>query len=120
MLRRITPLRGQALLEMIPADTHSAGGVFIPETARQEPATELSRAKLIDPRGTPVKGYVNAIGPWPLVKKGKHKGFQIMPEFKVGDLVIVPAHAGQPLSDGFGHGFKLVDQLAVLAVILPN
>lgn len=117
LMRPVRPLRGQVFLEMLPAEQETDGGIWIPEIARQEPNSELSRAKLIDPRGTPVKGYVRAIGPWPLVKKGKHKGFQIMPEFKIGDLVIVPAHAGQPLSDGFGHGFKLVDQLAVLAVI---
>lgn len=117
LMRPVRPLRGQVFIEMIPADQYSDGGIYIPEIARQDPMTEYGRAKLIRPRADPVRGYVRAIGPWPQVKKGKHKGFQIMPEFKVGDLVIVPAHAGQPLSDGFGHGFKMVDQMAVLAVI---
>jgi len=117
LMRPVRPLRGQAFLEMIPPEQESEGGIFIPETARQSPMSEYGRSRLIHPRGAAVKGYVRAIGPWPVVKKGMFKGFQIMPEFKVGDCVVVPAGAGQALSDGFGHGFKMVPQLSVLAVI---
>ncbi len=117
LMRPVRPLRGQVFLEMVPPEQFSDGGIFIPEIARQDPMTEFGRAKLVMPRGQPVTGYVRAIGPWPVVKKGKHKGFQIMPEFRIGDLVVVPAGAGQALSDGFGHGFKMVDQRVVLAII---
>ena len=120
LMRPVRPLRGQVFIEMIPPEQESDGGIYIPESARQDPMTEFGRAKLVHPRGEPVKGYVRAIGPWPLVKKGKYKGFQVMPEFKIGDMVIVPARAGQPLSDGFGHGFKMVQQRAVLAIVEPD
>lgn len=117
LMRPVRPLRGKVFLEMVPPDQLSDGGIYIPEFARQDPMTDLGRAKLVRPRGEPVRGYVRAIGPWRVVKKGKCKGFQVMPEFKINDLVIIPAGAGQRLTDGFGHGFKMVDQADVLAVI---
>lgn len=102
---------------MLPADAHSPGGVFIPHMARQEPETEHGRHRLMNPRGEPFQGFVRAIGPWTVVKRGRHKGFQIMPEFKVGDRVVIGTHAGQALKyDVAGH-FRLVEQQEVLAVL---
>lgn len=117
--RSVRPCRGKVLIEMIPPDEVSPGGVFLPEQVYSV-ASDTGRSKPLTPRGATVRARVISIGPWPLVKKGPKKGFQLMPEFKEGDLVIVSAHGGTYMSYGTNQRLRMVRQSGVLAVLTEN
>jgi co-chaperonin GroES (HSP10) len=53
------------------------------------------------------------MGHWPAAPNGKHH----LPEFHVGQTVLVAKHGGQQLHRDFGGKFKLVKQSAVMAVV---
>ena len=112
----IRPLRGQCLVEMI-APPETIGTIHLPEVAVQPPQTEHGRDKIIEPRGPPYMGVVVAMGGWPLVRKGKYKGFQIPSDFKTGDTVIVHPRAGTRLERDLGERYRLISQRAVMAVV---
>lgn len=113
--RSVKPCRGKVLIEMIPPDDVSPGGVFLPEQVYSV-ATDTARAKPLTPRGATIKARVISIGPWPIIKKrGKH--FQIMPEFHEGDLVIVSAHGGTYLSYQTNQRLRMIRQSGVLAIL---
>lgn len=116
-MRHVKPCRGWCLVEMLAPESVSAGGVNIPESAIQPAQTEQGRDKTISPRGTPIRGIVVEIGPWPVVEKGPKKGFQKPPDFRLGDTVVVPPKAGIPFRWAHGRPLKLVHQEDVLALV---
>jgi co-chaperonin GroES (HSP10) len=107
----IKPLTGQVLVEMLPPETESAGGIVFPQRSRSP--EELTQAH--DPsicKEPPAQAVVRAIGPWPQ-KNGKC----VLPEFGIGARVVVSAYSGQKLRRGIGENFKLVNTEDVLAVL---
>jgi len=94
----IRPLTGQCLIEMLPPEL-SPGGLHIVEWKGQG--------------NPPVKAIVRAMGHWPAAPNGLHH----LPEFHVGQTVLVSKHGGQQLHRDFGGKFKLVKQSAVMAVV---
>ena len=109
---KLKPLTGQVLVEILPAETRSAGGVDLPQhTPSPEENQEAARRPMMPPA---VTGVVKAIGEWPKTRSGLLK----MPEFGVGARVIIGPNAGLDLDQAIGRRFKMVRQSQVLAVLI--
>ena len=72
----IIPLTGQALVEILPENKLSDGGIVIPETAKGK--DDVGRLP-------PMKAKVWRLGPWPQ----KKCGLAVLPEIAPGDTVLV-------------------------------
>ncbi len=112
MNRKITPLTGQVLIEILPSESQSAGGIVFPEhTMSPEENQQAAR----DPQlPKPHIGLVKAIGKWPMLKNG----MALLPEFGVGARVIVRHNAGIQMQRNIGEKFRMVEQQEVLAVLV--
>ena len=69
----IKPLGNRVLVERVEAETKTAGGLFLPDTAKEKPQ----------------EGKVLAIG-----KKRDDDGKEIPFDVKVGDTVLMPKYGG--------------------------
>jgi len=108
---KIKPLTGQVLVEILPADKRSAGGIDLPDhTMSPEENQEAARRPTMPPGLT---GIVKAIGSWPKMPNG----MMMMPEFGVGARVIIGPNAGLEMHRGIGERFKMVRNDQVLAVL---
>jgi co-chaperonin GroES (HSP10) len=108
----IKPLTGQVLVELLPPEKCSAGGITIPDhTMSPDEHQEAARRPTMPPGLT---GIVKAIGPWPKTRTG----FARMPEFGVGARVIIGRGAGLDLQRGIGERLKMVRNDQVLAVLI--
>lgn len=108
---RVRPLSGQVLIEILPRDTHSAGGIVFPD---HTPSPEEVQAGHRNPeKPPPLQGIVRAIGAWPKLRNG----MALMPEFGIGAKVIVRHNSGLTMHRGIGERFKMVLVEEVLAVI---
>jgi co-chaperonin GroES (HSP10) len=108
---KVRPLTGQVLVEILPADSRSSGGIDLPEhTPSPEENQEAARRPSVPPGLT---GVVKAIGAWPKLANG----MALMPEFGVGTRVVIGPHAGLDLTRGIGERLKMVRNDQVLAVI---
>jgi co-chaperonin GroES (HSP10) len=108
---RIKPLPGQVLVEILPADTRSAGGIELPQHTPSPEENQQAAHRPSAPRG--LTGVVKAIGAWPKLSNG----MALMPEFGVGARVVIGPHAGLDMSRGNGERLKMVHQSQVLAVL---
>ncbi|HUD74791.1 MAG TPA: hypothetical protein VMQ76_06940 [Terracidiphilus sp.] len=107
----IKPLPGQVLVEILPDDKRTAGGIELPEhTPSPEENQEAARRPEM-PIG--LTGVVRAIGQWPKLANGK----ALMPEFGVGARVVLSRCAGLDLQRGIGERLKMVRNDQVLAVL---
>ena len=107
----IRPLTGQVLVEILPADKRSAGGIDLPDhTMSPEENQQAARQPTMPPGLT---GVVKAIGPWPKLANG----FALMPEFGVGARVVIGRGAGLDLQRGIGERLKMVRNEQVLAIL---
>lgn len=108
---RLRPLTGQVLVEILPADKRSAGGIELPEHTMSPEENQLSARRPTMPPG--LTGLVKAIGPWPKLSNG----MMLMPEFGVGARVVIGRGAGLDLQRGIGERLKMVRNDQVLAVM---
>lgn len=110
----IKPLTGEVLIEMLPADGSSPGGIVFPQRHRSpEEITEAHDPSICrEPAG---QGIVRAIGKWP-TRNGKC----VLPPFGLGARVVVNAYVGQKLRRDLGENFKLVRTEDVLAIVTEN
>lgn len=107
----IKPLCGQVLVEILPADKRSAGGIDLPEhTMSPDENQDAARRPTMPPGLT---GVVKAIGSWPKTRSGLAR----MPEFGIGARVIVGPNAGLDMRRGIGERMRMVHQSQVLAVL---
>lgn len=107
----IRPLTGQVLVEILPRESLSAGGITIPEhTTSPEEHTQAAHNP-IPPK--PHIGIVKAIGQWPKLKNG----MAVPPAFGLGARVVVGHHAGIQMHRGIGEKFRMVRTEEVLAVL---
>ena len=93
---KVKPLADRVLIEPNPAEEKTAGGLFIPDTAKEKPS----------------KGEVVAVGP------GKHAddGKLVPMAVKVGDMVLFNKYAGTEVKiDGAEHLVMREDD--ILAII---
>ncbi|KAF2796228.1 chaperonin Cpn10 [Melanomma pulvis-pyrius CBS 109.77] len=79
-IRSIAPLLDRILVQRIKAESKTAGGIFLPESA----VKELNEAKVL------------AVGPGGLDKEGK----RIKPSVQPGDKVLIPQFGGSPIKIG--------------------
>lgn len=88
---KIKPLSDRVLIEPKPAEEKTAGGLFIPETAKEKP----------------LEGKVVAAGPGTK---------EIVMEVKVGDNVLYGKYAGTEISVD-GKDYLIMRQSDILAII---
>lgn len=112
-MRKIRPLPGQVLIEILDPPTKSAGGVDLPDERPLSP--EFVQSTHINPE-KPAKnhiGIVRAVGDWPKLKCG----LLLMPEFSVGSRVVFHPFRGTELHWGTSRRLRMVRQSDVMAVL---
>lgn len=108
---RIRPLTGQTFIEILPADKVSAGGIEFPERALTPDERQADSHNPTKPQ--PLQGRIVAIGPWPKLKCG----LAVMPQYAVGDRVLVQFNAGIQMQRNIGERFRMVENEEVLAIL---
>ena len=94
---KLQPLGDRVVVEREQASEKTAGGIVLPDTAKDKPQ----------------KGKVLAVGAGRLLKDGTRKGVQV----KVGDLVLFTAWAGDEYKDGKGGNILIMREEDILAVV---
>jgi chaperonin GroES len=93
----LKPLGDRLVVEAIEQDETTAGGIFIPETAKEKPQ----------------KGKVLAAGPGRLDDSGK----RVAMEVKVGDLVLYARYAGTEIKLEGNKKVLILKESDVLALV---
>lgn len=113
-MRKLRPLTGQVLVELLPSEAASAGGIALPNRTLSPEEVQERHANPEKPPG--LIGIVRAVGKWPKLKCG----MLMMPEFSTGMRVVIPARCGTELSWDHSRRLKLVDQSEILAVVTES
>jgi len=92
----IKPLEDRILVKSLEAETTTASGLVIPDTAKEKPQ----------------EGEVLAVGPGRMTDKG----VRVAMDIKVGDRVIYSKYGGTEIKHG-GQEFLLLSARDVLAVV---
>lgn len=108
---KIRPLTGQVLVEILPADKVTAGGIEIPERVMSPEEVQESHRNPAPP--PPWQGIVREIGPWPKLPNG----MALMPEYGRGARVLIRHNAGIQMRRSIGTRLRMVRQSEVLALI---
>ena len=95
-MAKFKPLDDRIVVEVLEAEEKSAGGILIPDAAKEKPQ----------------RGRVTAVGPGKLLKSGA----RAEPSMKKGDVVIFGKYAGTDVRVG-GDEFKILKENEVLARI---
>ena len=107
----VRPLTGQVLVEILPVDKRTPGGIELPQHTPSPEENQQAAHRPTIPMA--LIGIVKAIGAWPKLSNG----MALMPEFGVGARVVIGPHAGLDMSRGNGERLKMVHQSQVLAVL---
>jgi chaperonin GroES len=92
----IRPLADKVLVERVEAEAKTAGGIVLPDTAKEKPQ----------------KGKVIAAGEGKLLENGTRKEVQV----KKGDLVLFTSYAGSEIKAD-GKEYLIMDESDIMAVI---
>ena len=93
---KLEPLNDRVLVKRLESEEKTAGGLYIPDTAKEKPS----------------KGQVVAVGPGKLAEDGKRVALAV----KVGDEVLFNKYAGTEVKlDGIDH--LVMREEDILAVI---
>jgi co-chaperonin GroES (HSP10) len=109
---RVIPLTGQVLVEILPDEKQSAGGIEFPDHLASPEENQQAARRPEMPK--PLQGIVREIGPWPRAKNGLMR----LPEFGIGARIVIHPNAGQELRRGIGERLRLVRNEQVLAVLM--
>lgn len=109
---KFRPLTGQVLVQILPSEKSSAGGIVFPDELPLSPETVQKGHRHPTPP-QPWIGVVCSVGPWPKLKCGLAQ----MPEFKVGSKVVIPHHAGVRMEKEIGGNYRMVRLDQVLGVL---
>jgi chaperonin GroES len=90
----LRPLEDRVVLKVLDAEEVSAGGIVLPDTAKEKPQ----------------RGKVTAVGTGKTTKDGK----RIAPDVKKGDTVLFGKYAGSDVKVG-GEDFKILRESEILA-----
>ena len=93
---KITPLNDKIVVERLEADDKTAGGILLPDTAKEKPK----------------QGKVLAVGDGKALDNGTRAAFQV----KVGDKVLFTSYAGNEVSVD-GKEYLVMTEDDVLAVV---
>ena len=92
----IKPLHDKVVVERMEAETKSAGGIVIPDTAKEKP----------------MRGTVIAVGPGRVLDSGE----VLAPDVKKGDKVLFGGYAGSEVKLD-GKDYLIVNESEIFAVI---
>ena len=92
----VKPLDDRVVVEVLEAESKTAGGIVLPDTAKEKPQ----------------KGKVVSVGPGRLLDSGK----RVTPEVKKGDIVLFAKYGGDEVEIG-GKDCKILRESDILAVI---
>ena len=93
---KIRPLGDKVLVERVEAESKTAGGIVLPDTAKEKPQ----------------KGKIVAVGEGKLLEDGTRKQVQV----KKGDLVLFTSYAGTEIKVD-GKEYLIMDESDIMAVI---
>lgn len=93
---KLQPLHDRIIVEAAPQEEKSAGGILLPDTAKEKP----------------VKGTVLAVGPGKTLDNGKLAPMEV----KVGDNVLYGKYSGTEVTVG-GEEYVILRQDDVLAIL---
>lgn len=93
---KIRPLGEKVLVKRVTAEDKTAGGIVLPETAKEKPK----------------RGIVQAVGDGKLLDSGKRSDLQV----KKGDEVLFSSYAGTEIKVD-GEEFLIMDEGDILAVV---
>ena len=94
---KIRPLDDRVVVEPVEAEERTAGGIVLPETAKEKPQ----------------RGHVVAIGPGKLLENGQRAA----PSLSLGDEVIYGKYSGSDIEVD-GHEVKILRESDILAKVL--
>jgi chaperonin GroES len=92
----IRPLADKVLVERVEADATTAGGIVLPDAAKEKPQ----------------RGKVVSVGEGKLLEDGTRRKVQI----KKGDLVLFTSYAGTEIKVD-GNEYLIMDESDIMAVI---
>jgi chaperonin GroES len=90
----LRPLDDRVVLKVLDAEEMSAGGILLPDTAKEKPQ----------------RGKITAVGDGKLQKDGK----RTKPDVKKGDVVLFGKYAGSDVKVG-GEDYKILRESEILA-----
>jgi chaperonin GroES len=93
---KIRPLADRVLVERLEAETKTAGGIVLPDSAKEKPQ----------------KGKIISIGKGKVLDDGTLKKIQV----KKGDMVLFTSYAGTEVKVS-GKEYLIMDESSILAVI---
>lgn len=109
--KKIRPLTGQVLIELLPVETKSLGGIDLPQRSLSAEEVQDRHKKPEKPPG--IIGIVRECGNWPRLPNG----MMLMPEFGKGAKVVIRPEVGLQMQRHWGERFRMVRQSDVLAVL---
>ena len=93
---KIRPLADKVLVERVEAENKTAGGIVLPDTAKEKPQ----------------RGKVISVGEGKILDDGTRKEVQV----KKGDLVLFTSYAGTEIKID-GKEYLIMDESDIMAVI---
>jgi chaperonin GroES len=93
---KIRPLADKVLVERVEAENKTAGGIVLPDTAKEKPQ----------------RGKIISVGEGKILDDGTKKEIQI----KKGDLVLFTSYAGTEIKID-GKEYLIMDESDIMAVI---
>ena len=93
---KIRPLGDKVLVQRLEAETKTAGGIVLPDTAKEKPQ----------------RGTVISVGEGKLLEDGSRSKVQV----KKGDKVLFTSYAGTEVKIG-GKDYLIMDETDIMAVI---
>ena len=93
---KIRPLADKVLVERVEAEAKTAGGIVLPDTAKEKPQ----------------RGKVVSVGEGKTLEDGTRKEIQV----KKGDLVLFTSYAGTEIKID-GKEYLIMDESDIMAVI---
>lgn len=93
---KIVPLNDKIVVERLEAEDKSAGGIIIPEAAKEKPK----------------QGKILSLGEGKVLDSGEHAKFQV----KVGDRVLFTSYAGSEVTVE-GKDYLVMTEDDILAVV---
>ena len=92
----VIPLNDKILVERVEAEEKTAGGIVLPDTAREKPK----------------QGKVLSLGDGKVLESGKRQAFQV----KKGDKVLFTSYAGSEVKVD-GKEFLIMSEEDILAIV---
>ena len=101
---KLKPLTGQVLVQVLPTEKKSSGGIDLPEHTMSPQENQEAAIRPTMPLGKTC--IVVACGAWPKTKSGLLR----MPEFGIGSRVVIGPNAGLEMHRGIGERLRMVDR----------